>query len=241
MNSVIGAATTAATTRLNSFEKAVVEYQKSLNNLRALAKSGRRGRGPAASLQKAKQRVWVAYQNLEKLYATELRLFAAESHRGKNRGSAFNSSERGIVLATRKPGSPKADVRLNVESQFQTSQLARMGKLVNGLGTIAVGADASIRAIKVMAIEDAGGDWMREAAKQVTGFGFGGAAGIGAGQGVFTGGSAIAASAGLTISGPVGWAVMGALFLGSVATGYFAGVIGDAIGKEAARLIMELQ
>ncbi len=173
LNSIIGAATTAAETRLTNFEKAVVEYQKSLNNLRAIAKSGRHGRGPAASLQKAKQRVRVAYQNLEKLYASELRLFAAQSHRGKNRGSAFNSSERGIVLATRKPGSPKTDVRLNVESQFQASQLARMGKLVNGLGTIAVGADASIRAIKVMAIEDTGGDWMQEAAKQVTGFGLG--------------------------------------------------------------------
>lgn len=219
----------------------MVEYQKSLNNLRALAQSGRRGRGPAASMLKAKRRVREAYQALEKQYGIELQNFSSQVHRGKNRGNAFNGPDRGIVLATRKPGSPKADVRLNVESQLQASQLARMGKLLNGLGNAAVAADASIRAIKVMAIEDAGGDWMREAAKQVTGFGLGGAAGIGAGQVVFTGGSAIAASAGLTISGPVGWVIMGALFLGSVATGYFAGVIGDAIGQEAARLIMELQ
>lgn len=64
LNTAIGASATAATARLDNFEKAVVEYQKSLNNLRALAASGRHGRGPAAALQKAKFRVKEAYQTV---------------------------------------------------------------------------------------------------------------------------------------------------------------------------------
>ena len=239
LNTAIGASATAATARLDNFEKAVVEYQKSLNNLRALAASGRHGRGPAAALQKAKFRVKEAYQTLARQYGNELRRFAAEAHRGKNRGNAFNSSERGIVLATRKPNSPKADVRLNVESHLQASQLARMGKLLNGLGNVTIAADASMRVIKVMNIEDAGGDWMREGAKQITGFGLGGAFGIGATQFSIQLGSLAAAQAGLTLAGPVGWATLGLIFIVSLSVGYIVGTKIDNAAQSGSELIMD--
>jgi len=239
LNSAIGASATAATARLDNFEKAVVEYQKSLNNLRAVAASGRHGRGPAATQQKAKLQVKEAYQALARQYGTELRRFAAEAHRGKNRGNAFNSSERGIVLATRKPNSPKADVRLNVESHLQASQLARMGKLLNGLGNVTIAADASMRVIKVMNIEDTGGDWMREGAKQITGFGLGGAFGTGTGRAVFAGGVWAATQAGLTLAGPVGWFILSGIFLMSIASGYFVGSYMDTKGKELSDLTMD--
>lgn len=231
LNTAIGAATTAATARLDNFEKAIVEYQKSLNNLRTLAASGRHGRGPAAAIQKAKLQVKEAYQALARQYGIELRRFSAEAYRGKNRGNAFTSSERGIVLATRKPDSPKADVRLNVESHLQASQLARMGKLLNGLGNITIAADASMRVIKVMNIEEAGGDWMREGAKQITGFGAGTASGALLGRAVFSGGVILAAQAGLSLAGPVGWAILGGIFTVSLVAGYFAGTAVDEFAQ----------
>lgn len=36
--------------------------------------------------------------------------------------------KRGFVLAIRKPDSLKTEVRINIESQFQSSQLACMGQ-----------------------------------------------------------------------------------------------------------------
>lgn len=80
-----------------------------------------------------------------------------------------------------------------------------------------------------------------QGAKQITGFGLGGAAGIAVGQGIFSGGIAVASAAGLTIAGPIGWAILGTLFLGSLAAGYFAGSLGDSLGQEAAKRIMDLQ
>ena len=116
--------------------------------------------------------------------------------------------------------------------------MARMGNLVNGLSSIEVGADASIRVIKVMEIEDAGGDWMREAAKQMTGFGLGGVSGIGAGRVAFSGGVWAASQTGLTLAGPAGWLVLGGIFLVSVAAGYFVGGYIDKKGQVASEFLM---
>jgi hypothetical protein len=239
MNSVIGAGATAAVARLDGFETAVVNYQKALNGLRGLAASGNHGRGHSATVQKAKMRVREAYAELGRRYGVELQKFAPEALRAKNRGTAFSNAERGITLATRNPNSPKADVRLNIESQAQASKLARMGKLVNGLGHTAIAADAGIRVLKVMDIEAEGGDWMREGAKEITGFGFGSAAGIASGQLAFAGGTWLAVQAGLTLAGPVGWILLGAIFSVSLVTGYFAGVEADKFGQALSDLLYE--
>ena len=223
MNSVIGAGATAAVARLDGFETAVVNYQKALNGLRGLAASGKHGRGHSATVQKAKVRVREAYAELSRRYGVELQKFAPEALRAKNRGTAFSNAERGITLATRNPNSPKADVRLNIESQAQASKLARMGKLVNGLGHTAIAVDAGLRVVKVMDIEAEGGDWMREGAKQMTGFGAGAAGGMVAGRAVFAGGTLLAVQAGLTLAGPVGWLILGGIFITSVGAGYLIG------------------
>jgi hypothetical protein len=232
MNSVIGAGATAAVARLDGFETAVVNYQKALNGLRGLAASGNHGRGHAATVQKAKVRVREAYAELGRRYGVELQKFAPEALRAKNRGTAFSNAERGITLATRNPNSPKADVRLNVESQAQASKLARMGKLVNGLGHTAIAADGVLRVVKVMDIEAEGGDWMREGAKQMTGFGLGTASGLYVGGLAYTGLIALA--------GPVGWGVLGAIFAVSVTAGYIASTVGDAAGEKLSDRVWEL-
>ena len=95
--------------------------------------------------------------------------------------------------------------------------------------------------ITVMDIEEPGGDWMREGAKQITGFGFGGAFGVGIGQAVFTGGMSAVYAAGLTIAGPIGWTVLAAVFTVSLTAGYFAGGIGDTFGQNISSRIMDNQ
>ena len=240
LNSIIGAASTAAVARLDNFEKAIVNYQKSLNGLRTLIASNNRGRGQAAAIQQAKVRVREAYAELKTRYGIELQKFSPEAVRAKNRGTAFSNAERGITLATRNPNSPKVDVRLNIEGQLQASQLARMAKLVNGLGNTAIVVDAGLRVVKVMDIEAEGGDWMREGAKQMTGFGFGAAAGMFFGKITFAGGAAIAVQAGLTLAGPVGWLVLGAIFATSFTVGYVVGSKADDLGQIASDRLMEI-
>ncbi len=240
LNSNIGAASTAAVARLDNFEKAIVNYQKSLNGLRTLITSNNHGRGQAAAIQQAKVRVREAYAELKARYGIELQKFSPEAVRAKNRGTAFSNAERGITLATRNPNSPKTDVRLNVEGQLQASQLARMGKLMNRLGNTAIVVDAGLRVVKVMDIEAEGGDWMREGAKQMTGFGFGAAAGMFFGKITFAGGTAIALQAGLTLAGPVGWLVLGAVFATSFAVGYVVGSKADDLGQIASDRLMEV-
>jgi hypothetical protein len=231
MNAVINASSTTAGARLNGFETAVVNYQKALNGLRGLAASGNHGRGHTAAIQKAKALVKETYADLGRRYGVELQKFAPEALRGKNRGNAFSNAERGITLAQRNLNSPKPDVRLNVESQLQASQLARMGKLINGLGNMTIAVDGAFRVVKVMDIEAEGGDWMREGAKEVTGFGLGTATGIFAATGAYSGL--------LALAGPVGWGLLGAIFLVSFGAGMLGSYAGNEFGQQISTFLMD--
>ena len=223
LNAAIGAGATGAFERLNNFEKAVVTYQKSLNNLRSLVESGKYGRGHGQQVIEAKRSVRIAYAELAQRYAIELQSFSPAAHRAKNRGTAFSNAERGITLAKRKPRAPKPDIRLNVEGQLQASQIAKMGKLINGLGTATIVADGVFRTTEVMGIAEDGGDWMRAGAREVTGFGAGTAAGLFAGKAAYFGL--------ISIAGPVGWGVLGAIFMVSLGVGYLASKVGSDFGE----------
>lgn len=239
LNAAINAGSTAAFARLNNFEKAVVTYQKSLNNLRSLVESGKYGRGQGQRIIEAKRSVRIAYAELAQRYAIELQSFSPAAHRAKNRGTAFSNAERGITLAKRKPRATKPDVRLNVEGQLQASQIARMGKLINGLGTATIVADGVFRTTEVMGIAEDGGDWMRAGAREMTGFGLGTAAGLYVGKATFAGGTLLAVQAGLTLAGPVGWVLLGGIFAVSLITGYFAGSAVDTLGQYISETLTE--
>jgi hypothetical protein len=57
----------------------------------------------------------------------------------------------------------------------------------------------------------------------MTGFGAGAAGGMVAGRAVFAGGTLLAVQAGLTLAGPVGWLILGGIFITSVGAGYLIG------------------
>lgn len=238
-NNLVGAGITAATTRLDGFGKSLVVYQNALLDLRSLQQST--GGRPAHARKLAAQRaVKNAYQLLQEQYLTELRRFAPEYYRAKNVGSALNNADRGITLAERRPRSPKTDPRLLVADKVQASRLAMLGRLLNKAGHGAIGLDAALRVQEINAVHREGGDWMRESSRQMTGFGLGGALGFSAGRAAMTGGAYFAAKAGLLVAGPLGWAVLGVVVLGSLGAGYMVGKYADQTGKWVADSIWDL-
>ncbi|MEJ2682759.1 MAG: hypothetical protein P8144_15205 [Gammaproteobacteria bacterium] len=177
---------------------------------------------------------------LKILNSVELNRFSPQAWRNKNRGDAFSNARRGIRLATKNPRSAKMDSRLEVHSRYQVSGMAILSRLINKVGNGAVAFDAVMRAVKVKAVKEAGGDWMRESVRQLSGFGLGGAAGIYVGQATFGAGAAIAVEAGLLVSGPIGWLVLGGIFAASLGAGYLAGGYGDKFGQGFSNGIMGL-
>lgn len=91
------------------------------------------------------------------------------------------------------------------------------------LGSATIVADGVFRTTEVMGIAEDGGDWMRVGARAVTGFGAGTAAGLLAGKAAYFGL--------ISIAGPVGWGVLGAIFMVSLGVGYLASKVGSDFGE----------
>lgn len=218
--SLLGAGATASEVRLNGFQKALIAYQDALV---ALSNHKGVGRGPSAARIEKKNRVRLAYGELQKKYQTELKKIASPNSLGKNRGNALAGAERGITLAQRRGRG------INVASNTQALQIARMAKGVSYAGKGLVALDAGLRVHGVNKVHEHGGNWQREATIQATGFGLGGAAGLYAGSKVIAGLTMI--GLGLT---PFGWVVM----IGAGLTvGFGAAYVFDTGGKNlAARL-----
>ncbi|TDT44256.1 hypothetical protein DES49_0356 [Halospina denitrificans] len=239
INNFVDAGSGIAAARLNNFQKVVAEYQRALLELREGAKTAH-GPGRGARIHKMKQNARLAFQKLESQYQLELSRFAPEALRAKNRGNALSNAERGITLASRDASSGKVDPRIKVADVTQASRMASISKVLNNLGRAAVTLDGGARIYGVTQTREEGGDWLRESSVQMTGFGLAGAgAGI-AGKAVFVGGSAIAASAGLMMAGPVGWAALGVVFCVSAAVGLGVGYYLDQLGQDFASWLWEL-
>lgn len=191
---LVGAGATASEARLTGLQKALVNYQKALE---ALHKHKGIGRGPSATYAELKSRARLAYQQLQVKYHAELNKLATPGSLGKNRGNALASADRGIALAQRRGR------RINVANNAQALRLAQLAKGVSYAGKGLIALDAGIRINGVHNTYKQGGNWQREAAIQTTGFGFGGLAGIAAGNAVVAGLTTI--GLGLT---PAGWVVL---------------------------------
>ncbi|MBC6904590.1 hypothetical protein DWB84_03805 [Saccharophagus sp. K07] len=220
--SLLGAGATASEVRLNEFQKALLRYQ---NALIALNKQKGVGRGASASRITLENEVRSAYAELQKKYQTELKKVAPANSLGKNRGNALAGADRGITLARRRGRG------INVASNAQALQIARMAKGISYAGKGLIALDAGIRVNKVRNVHRQGGNWQREATIQTTGFG------LGAATGMFIGKVAVA---GLTTIGlgftPVGWVV---LIGAGVVVGFGAAMAMDNVGQSVAATIWD--
>lgn len=216
---LVGAGTTASHVRLNGFQTALVNYQKSLI---ALHRQQPIGRGASAQKVYLQMQVRSSYQTLQKSYHAELKKFVSPNAYGKNRGNALSSADRGLTLAQRHKGRG-----LNVASNTQALQLARLANRINFVGKTMIMVDAGRRINGVHNTYKSGGNWQREASIQATGFGAGGTAGLVAGKGIVLGLTAI--GLGLT---PVGWVVViGAGIAGGFSAGYFFDYLGRTLAS----------
>ena len=220
--SLLGAGATASEVRLNGFQKALIAYQDALV---ALNKHKGVGRGASAAQVELKNKVRLAYNELQTKYQVELKKYASPDSLGKNRGNALAGAERGITLAQRRGRG------INVASNTQALQIARMAKGISYTGRGFVVLDAGIRVHGVNNVYKQGGNWQREAAIQATGFGAGGAAGMAVGKAVVLGLTTI--GLGLT---PVGWVV---LIGAGVAAGVGAAYVTDSVSKGVAAAIWD--
>jgi hypothetical protein len=219
---LLGAGATASEVRLNGFQKALIAYQDALV---ALNKHKGVGRGASAAQVELKNKVRLAYNELQTKYQVELKKYASPDSLGKNRGNALAGAERGITLAQRRGRG------INVASNTQALQIARMAKGISYTGRGFVVLDAGIRVHGVNNVYKQGGNWQREAAIQVTGFGAGGAAGMAVGKAVVLGLTTI--GLGLT---PVGWVV---LIGAGVAAGVGAAYVTESVSKGVAAAIWD--
>ena len=215
---------TVAEARLTGFQKALLNYQKTL-----LALRGHKGNGHAANATKAQleHAVRLKYKLLQMRYRAEIAKFVSAAEIGKNRGGPLTSADRGVTLA----GGGRRHRRLYVANSAQASRLALLAQGTRYAGNGLILLDAGIRVQKVHGMYNNGGDWQRQAVLETTGFGVGGAAGLLAGQGVIAGITAL----GLAVT-PVGWVVMIGV---AAAAGFGAGYVMDQVGKDTAAWVYD--
>lgn len=231
VNGFVGAAATAAFTRLNGFQQALVKYQEALLNLTRVNNAS--GPGVGARRIQAQTLARNAYRTLQEAYQTELNRISPEALRGKNRGNALSNAERGVVLAARS-SSARPDARLFVADSADAGRIGTVSRVLNNTGRLAIAVDAGLRAQKVQISYESGGNWLRESSIQMTGFGLGGAAGGFTGKTVVASGTFLAAKAGLLVSGPLGWAVLGVIVGAGLIGGYGVGSYVDQRGQKVA-------
>lgn len=236
INGLVGAGATAAFTRLNGFQQALVKYQEALLNLTRVHNAS----GPGVGTRRIQAQTMArnAYRTLQEAYQTELNRISPEALRGKNRGNALSNADRGVLLASRS-SSARPDTRLFVADATDAGRMGSLSRILNNTGRLAVVADAGLRANKIHTTYENGGDWLRESSVQMTGFGTAGVVGGLAGKYTVIGGTALAAKAGLIVAGPVGWAVLGVVVTVGVLAGLGAGLYADQKGQNFASMLWD--
>lgn len=199
------------------------QYQQALLDLHEFEKQGG-GRG--ARRAELQARVRDAYNELNRVFRSEIERLVPRQHFGKNRGNALTSAERGITLASRRKGRG-----LHVADQGGAVRIGGFAKAIKFVGNGAIVLDAGIRAHGVYTTYQQGGNWQRQAVVQATGFGLGGAVGLYVGEAVV--GSLVAVGLAAT---PLGWlVVMGA----GVAVGLGAANAADFVGGKVAESVWD--
>lgn len=234
-NNVVGAASTAAHTRLTGFQSRLLEYQEAIVAFRSLQSSDSASPGMGTRRIQAENKVRSTYRALQAEYRSELDRLAPEVLRNKNKGNALSNADRAITLAKRS-ANKDIDPRLNVTTSAQAQRLSKLAGFLNSAGKAVLALDAGFRAYKVNTTHQQGGNWMREASVQMTGFGLGGFLGVAVGKATIVSGSYAVLQAGLLASGPLGWGALLAVVGAGLVLGFGAGMLGDSLGQGIAAI-----
>lgn len=227
---IVGAGAVAAQTRLDGFGGVLQRYQAALLELHSFERAPGNTRGGGAQRVRLQESVRRAHEALNREYRVELQRLVSRHELGRNRGTALSGADRGITLAKRTKGRG-----LYVADLAEARWLGTLSRSVRWVGNNIVALDFGMRAKGVSDTFSAGGDWMRQASVQATGFGLGGAAGTILGKATVGGGATAIAAIGLTLT-PVGWvALLGA----GIAMGAGAGHAGDMFGQYLAGRIWD--
>lgn len=213
-----GAAATAVNAkeaRMSDFGKALYKYQQSLENIYIAT----RNRAPKLEIIKLSNIAKQAHAFLNEKFTSMLNHFAGKV---KARGNIWSNPQRGINKAI--SGRSPAPLQLTSLANIRHLKALEFGSDMFGKSLLAL--DALVRFDNVLLDKEAGRDWHKRSAMEITGFGAGGAAGGIVGTAVIKGGMGIALAA-----GPVGWVILIGVGLGA---GYVASKIGDKVGQSLA-------
>ncbi|MGM0450487.1 MAG: hypothetical protein ACQERE_06650, partial [Pseudomonadota bacterium] len=152
-NNALGSSAAVLAGRAESFQDALRDYQKALI---ALNRSTRKGTAGAGHRARLRTNVQMAYERLNTHFHQELKNLVPESHRGKNKGSALTSAERGQTLAEKSKGR-----RIHIADMEQGKAVNKLANSINYAGKGAVALDGGLRLRKVHEKYQNGKDWER--------------------------------------------------------------------------------
>lgn len=194
-NSSLGSGAAVLAGRADSFQSALKEYQKALI---AHNKLVRNGAGDAGRRARFRKNIHIAYERLNTQFRQELNALVPESHRGKNKGNALTSAERGQTLAEKSKGR-----RIHVSDMEQGKAVSKLSGAMNYAGKGVAVLDGGLRLKEVHDKYQSGKDWERELAVQSGGFLTSG--GVGSMSARAT---TLALSRILVLGGPMGWVLL---------------------------------
>ncbi len=231
VNSLVGVTGDANKARLDDFQKALLNYQNALLDLQ----QGKYNKTPMPYSGKhlAETMVRRAYKELVEQHKTTMQSIVSASALNRNKGNALSNAERGVLLATRSQGR-KVDPRLMVHDAFTANKVAKYAGVIAKIsGPLTLVVDGTLRYGNVVTVREAGGDWHRESVIQLAGLSGAVTGATLAGYAAAYAGKFVVTAAAL--SGPIGWALMGIVVIGSIAFSFYSGnVVGSKFENAAA-------
>ncbi|HAW93577.1 MULTISPECIES: hypothetical protein [unclassified Arsukibacterium] len=211
-----GAAATALDSRLKNFASYIKDYQQALEQYRAAYIN----KVKAAEKRALAKKVAAAQAEVNRHFQGEIkRIMATNDAKTGNRGTVWSNPERAMGLAR---GS-KTDAAIKLQSYHNVKRVQQFQRVANIAGKGLVVLDAGLRVNKVQDTYNQGGNWQKELAREMTGFGLGVIAGS------IVGGQLTTTLTLILIATPYGWVI-------AIGAGLIAGLISakfvDEIGKD---------
>lgn len=214
----VGAMATVLEKRLQGFSAKIASYQLALEQYRAAYLT----KAPAVQRKALAKQVGKAQANVNRYFQGEIkRILATNTAKSRGRGTVWSNPERAMGLARGR----KTDAAIKLQSSHNFKRVQQFHRVANVVGKNLIALDAGTRILHVYGVKQNEGDWQKELAREMAGFGMGVAAGS------IIGGEIAAALTIALIATPYGWAIA---IIGGVIAGIAAAKLFDAGGKQLA-------